>query len=50
MSRLSDKLLEVELFIGENIFDMTETEILDEVEKEFKFNIFVDHAKELLEA
>jgi len=50
MSRLSDKLLEVELFIGENIFDMTENEILDEVEKEFKFNIFVDHAKELLEA
>ena len=36
MSRLSDKLLEVELFIGENIFDMTETEILDEVKKNKK--------------
>jgi len=49
MSRLSDKLLEVELFIGDHISNKSETEILDEVEKEFKFNIFVDHAKELLE-
>jgi len=49
MIKLSDKFQEVELFIGENLSKKSNTEILKQIEKKFKFNIFVDHAKDLLE-
>jgi hypothetical protein len=40
MSRLSDKLLEVELFVGE--------QVLKQVKIKFGLDMYVDHAKDLL--
>jgi hypothetical protein len=49
MIKMSDKLQEVELFVGEIITEKSEPEIIKEVRNKFKFNIYVDHAKDLLE-
>jgi|TARA_R110001583_G_scaffold44879_1_gene142087 hypothetical protein len=48
MSRLSDKLLEVELFVGEQLADYTNEQVLQKVKIKFGFDMYVDHATELL--
>jgi hypothetical protein len=48
MSRLTDKLLEVELFVGEKLQDLTNEQVLEEVRKHYGSQMFVDHAEELL--
>lgn len=45
---LKDKLLEVELFVGEKLQDLTNDQVIKEVRKEFGLQMFVDHAEELL--
>ncbi len=49
MIKLSDKFQEVELFIGEIMPEKSDSEIINEVRNEFMFNIYVDHAKDLLQ-
>ena len=48
MSRLKDKLLEVELFVGEKLQDLTNDQVIKEVRKHFGSQMFVDHAKDVL--
>ncbi len=48
MSRLKDKLLEVELFVGEKLQDLTNEQVIKEVRKHFGSQMFVDHAKDVL--
>jgi len=48
MSRLSDKLLEVELFVGEQLADYTNEQVLQKVKIKFGIDMYVDHAKDLL--
>ena len=48
MSRLSDKLLEVELFVGEQLQDYTNEQVLKQVKIKFVLDMYVDHAKDLL--
>ena len=45
---LKDKLLEVELFVGEKLKDYTNEQVIEKVRKEFGLQMFVDHAEELL--
>ena len=45
---LKDKLLEVELFVGEKLQDYTNEQVIEKVRKEFGLQMFVDHAEELL--
>ena len=47
MSRLSDKLLEVELFVGEQLQDYTNEQVLKQVKIKFGLDMYVDHAKDL---
>lgn len=49
MSRLKDKLLEVELFVGEKLQDLTNDQVIKEVRKHFGSQMFVDHAKNVLD-
>ena len=48
MSKLSDKLLEVELFVGEQLADYTNEQVLQKVKIKFGTDMYVDHAKDLL--
>jgi hypothetical protein len=48
MSRLKDKLLEVELFVGEQLQDYTNEQVIKKVRKEFGLQMYVDYAEELL--
>ena len=48
MSRLKDKLLEVELFVGEKLQDLTNEQVIKEVRKHFGSQMFVDYAEDLL--
>jgi len=48
MSRLKDKMLEVELFVGEKLQDLTNEQVIKEVRKHFGSQMFVDYAEELL--
>jgi hypothetical protein len=48
MSRLKDKLLEVELFVAEKLQDLTNEQVIKEVRKHFGSQMFVDHAKDVL--
>ena len=45
---LKDKLLEVELFVGEKIQDYTNKQVIEKVRKEFGLQMYVNHAEELL--
>ena len=45
---LKDKLLEVELFVGEKLQDLTNEQVIKEVRKHYGSQMFVDHAEELL--
>jgi|TARA_R100001086_G_scaffold231873_1_gene152789 hypothetical protein len=49
MSRLKDKLLEVELFVGEQIEDYTNEQVIEKVRKRFGSQMYVQYAEELLE-
>ena len=48
MSKLSDKLLEVELFVGEQLQDYTNEQVLKQVKIKFGIDMYVEHAKDLL--
>ena len=48
MSKLSDKLLEVELFVGEQLQDYTNEQVLKQVKIKFGTDMYVEHAKDLL--
>tara|TARA_R110002020_G_scaffold38592_1_gene115817 strand:+ start:143 stop:337 length:195 start_codon:yes stop_codon:yes gene_type:complete len=49
MSRaLKDKLEEVELFVGKQLQDYTNEQVIQKVRKEFGLQMYVDHAEELL--
>jgi hypothetical protein len=48
MSRLKDKLFDVELFVAEKLQDLTNEQVIEEVRKHFGSQMFVDHAEELL--
>ena len=45
---LKDKLLEVELFVGEKIQDYTNEQVIEKVRREFGLQMYVNHAEELL--
>ena len=45
---LKDKLLEVELFVGEKLQDLTNEQVIKEVRKHFGSQMFVDYAEDLL--
>ena len=45
---LKDKLLEVELFVGEKLQDYTNEQVIEKVRKEFGLQMYVNHAEELL--
>ena len=45
---LKDKLLEVELFVGEQLQDYTNEQVIQKVRKEFGLQMYVDYAEELL--
>jgi len=45
---LKDKLLEVELFVGEKLQDYTNKQVIEKVRKEFGLQMYVNHAEELL--
>jgi hypothetical protein len=45
---LKDKLLEVELFVGEKLQDYTNEQVLEKVRREFGLQMYVNHAEELL--
>jgi len=49
MSRLKDKLLEVELFVGEQIENYTNEQVIEKVRKRFGSQMYVQYAEELLE-
>ena len=49
MSRLKDKLLEVELFVGEQLEDYTNEQVIEKVRRQFGSQMYVQHAEELLE-
>tara|TARA_S200002703_G_scaffold8600_1_gene8666 strand:+ start:79 stop:267 length:189 start_codon:yes stop_codon:yes gene_type:complete len=49
MSRLKDKLLEVELFVGEQLEDYTNEQVIEKVRRRFGSQMYVQHAEELLE-
>ena len=44
---LKDKLLEVELFVGEKLQDYTNEQVIEKVRKEFGLQMYVNHAEEL---
>ena len=48
MSKLSDKLLEVELFVGEQLQDYTNEQVLKQVKIKFGTDMYVEHGKDLL--
>ncbi len=45
---LKDKLLEVELFVGEKLQDYTNEQVIEKVRREFGLQMYVNHAEELL--
>ena len=45
---LKDKLVEVEMFVGEKLADYTNEQVIQKVRKEFGLQMYVDHAEELL--
>jgi hypothetical protein len=45
---LKDKLLEVEMFVGDKLADYTNDQVLEKVRKEFGLQMYVDHAEDLL--
>jgi|TARA_E500000318_G_scaffold14046_1_gene13695 hypothetical protein len=45
---LKDKLEEVELFVGKQLQDYTNEQVIQKVRKEFGLQMYVDHAEELL--
>ena len=45
---LKDKLLEVEMFVGDKLADNTNDQVLEKVRKEFGLQMYVNHAEELL--
>ena len=45
---LKDKLLEVEMFVGDKLADYTNDQVLEKVRKEFGLQMYVNHAEELL--
>ena len=45
---LKDKLLEVEMFVGEKLADYTNEQVIQKVRKEFGLQMYVDHAEDLL--
>ena len=45
---LKDKLLEVEMFVGDELADYTNDQVLEKVRKEFGLQMYVDHAEDLL--
>ena len=47
MSRYKDKMLEVELFVGEQLQDLTNNQVIQAVEKTFGIS-WVEYAEELL--
>ena len=49
LSRLKDKLLEVELFVGEQLEDYTNEQVIEKVRRQFGSQMYVQHAEELLE-
>jgi len=49
LSRLKDKLLEVELFVGEQLEDYTNEQVIEKVRRRFGSQMYVQHAEELLE-
>ncbi len=49
MSRLKDNLLEVELFVVEQIEDYTNEQVIEKVRKRFGSQMYVQYAEELLE-
>ena len=50
MSRaLKEKLEEVEVFVGEQLQDYTNKQVIEKVRRQFGSQIYVEHAEELLE-
>ena len=47
MTRYKDKMLEVELFVGEQLQDLTNNQVIQAVEKTFGIS-WVEYAEELL--
>tara|TARA_R110000823_G_scaffold265356_1_gene385291 strand:- start:206 stop:415 length:210 start_codon:yes stop_codon:yes gene_type:complete len=47
LTRYKDKMLEVELFVGEQLQDLTNNQVIQAVEKTFGIS-WVDYAEELL--
>ena len=47
LTRYKDKMLEVELFVGEQLQDLTNNQVIQAVDKTFG-NIWVEYAEELL--
>jgi len=45
---LKDKLLEVEMFVGDKLADYTNDQVLEKVRKEFGLQMYVDYAEDLL--
>ena len=45
---LKDKLLEVEMFVGDKLADYTNDQVLEKVRREFGLQMYVNHAEELL--
>ena len=45
---LKDKLEEVSVFVGEQLKDYTNEQVIQKVRKEFGLQMYVDHAEELL--
>ena len=45
---LKDKLLEVEMFVGEKLQDYTNEQVIEKVRREFGLQMYVNHAEELL--
>jgi len=45
---LKDKLEEVSVFVGEQLKNYTNEQVIQKVRKEFGLQMYVDHAEELL--
>jgi hypothetical protein len=45
---LKDKLLEVEMFVGDKLADYTNEQVIEKVRREFGLQMYVNHAEELL--
>jgi len=45
---VKDKLEEVSVFVGEQLKDYTNEQVIQKVRKEFGLQMYVDHAEELL--